>query len=125
MTKTPGPAARPSRHPALAALDVIVGLAFMLTGLGIAAVVIATTLQFPLLLEGCTTGCNPGLLNTTVVAIIAVTVLAWALGAGFFIVRAFQKRLAWFWPTIAFAAIVVVFWVGTALVSLSIPGAAS
>ena len=125
MTKTPGPAARPSRHPALAALDVIVGLAFMLTGLGIAFVVIATSLQFPLLLGNCTQECAPGLLNALVVVIIAVTVLAWALGAGFFIVRAFQKRVAWFWPTIAFAAIVVVFWVGTALVSLSIPGAAS
>ena len=125
MTTTPGPIARPSRHPALAALDVIVGFACVLTGLGIAFIVVATTLQFPLLLGNCTAECNPALLNTLVVAIIAVTVLAWALGAGFFIVRSFQKRLAWFWPTIAFAVIVVTFWVGTALVGVTVPGAAS
>jgi len=123
MTKTPGPAAaRPSRNPVLAAVDVIAGFAFLLTGLGIAFIVIATSLQFPLLLGNCTSECNPALLNTLVVIIIAVTVLAWALGAGFFIVRAFQKRLAWFWPTIAFVVIVVTFWVGTALVGQSIPG---
>jgi hypothetical protein len=120
MTKTP-PADPPRRrNPAALAADIIAGVAIALFGLLLGLVVLASATQYSHLNDGiCVDGpysgltCNANALTIAVGLISAVTIFAWALTTGMFVVRLLRKRLAFYWPIIGIVVMLVGFWIGT------------
>jgi ABC-type multidrug transport system permease subunit len=109
MTSRP---AAPPRNRAVLVLDVVASIVIIAFGIVLALVVIATAAAY-----GNTPAGNPTLMTVAVLGIIAVAVIATALGIGFFIVALLRRRVAFVWPLIALVVTVAAFYGGTALAS--------
>lgn len=125
MTSTSSsPPARP-RNSVLVALDVIAGILLILVGLGVGLAVLTSAISYGGLHAGCGAGpyeglvCNSTVLGAVVFGLIAVAVLAWFLGLGFFVVSVIRKRLAFIWPLAGVIVTIVLFYIGTWLVGLT------
>jgi hypothetical protein len=124
-TQAKSPDARPKRNRGLVILDLTAGSILALIGLGIGGIVVGQVSQYPVLTTACGTGpyegltCNAGFLSGVVVITLAITVFAWALSFGMFLVNAIRKRTAWYWPFLGLILIIAAYWVGTILASLT------
>ena len=125
MTKTPATVLPVRRNPIALVADIAAGVAIALIGLILGLAILASAGQYLHLNDGvCTSGpytgltCDPNALTVAVGVISAVTIFAWALSTGMFIVRLLRKRLAFFWPIIGIVIMIAGFWVGTYVVSL-------
>lgn len=121
MTRT-APEPRARRSVALVVLDVVMGAAFAVIGLVFGLVAVAVAGQIGHVNDGlCTAGpyegieCDAGALSLLVNALIFVTVIAWALTTGMFVVRLIQRRWAFYWPIIGLVILVVAFYGATAI----------
>lgn len=104
-----------ARNRALVVLDVVAGIVLLAFEIVLGLVVIGTATAF----AGAEAP-NQVLLGTAVLLIIVVTVLAAALGIGFFVVALIRKRLAFVWPLGAVVLTVIVFYAGTALATAAL-----
>ena len=124
MSKTPA-AAPLKRNPIAQALDIVAGAIIALIGVVFGLGILASAGQYSHLNDGvCTSGpysgltCDPNALVVAVGLISAVTIFAWALTTGMFIVRLLRRRVAFFWPIIGIVVMIIGFWIGTYVVSL-------
>ena len=124
MSKSPVSPAQ-KRNPVTQALDIVAGVGIAIVGLVLGLGILASAGQYGHLNDGvCVNGpysgltCDPNALVTAVGLISAVTIFAWALSTGFFIVRLLRRKVAFFWPIIGIVIMIAGFWVGTYVVSL-------
>jgi hypothetical protein len=65
--------------------------------------------------------CNSSVLGIAIFVMIAVAILAFFLGLGFFVVAMIHKRFGFFWPLGAIIVTLVVFYIGTWIVGMTLP----
>jgi hypothetical protein len=120
------PLARP-RNPALVVVDIIAGILFIVFGAALALGVVVSAASYGNLHASCLPGeanglvCNSTMLGGAVIGMIAIAIVAFFLGLGFFAVAIFRKRYGFFWPLGAIIITVGVFYLGTWLASLTAP----
>jgi len=107
-TSTPAAPAR-RRSPALVALDLTAGIIIALFGMVFTFGVIVTALSIAQNLEVT----DESLRSTITTIMIAVAVFGWAITSGMFIVRAIQRRYAFYWPIIGIIILTLSVYVGT------------
>ena len=119
MSKTPA-AAPPKRNPIAQALDIVAGAIIALIGVVFGLGFLAIAGQYSHLNDGvCTSGpyagltCDPTALTVAVGVMSAVTIFAWAISTGMFIVRLLRRKVAFFWPIIGIVVMIIGFWIGT------------
>ena len=107
--RTPDPTAPArTRSRPLVILDLSVGIFIALFGLVVSWGIILTALSLP----GNYIGGNTSLASTISTVWVAVAIFGWALSSGMFIVRAIQRRYAFFWPIIGIIIVVLSFYIG-------------
>lgn len=118
MTKSP--TVPPRRNPVVTVIDIVVGVAIALIGIVFGLVILSTAGQYISINEGgCTADsyagleCNAGALSLAVSALTAVTIFAWAITSGLFIVRLLKRRIGFYWPIIGIVLMVAGFWIAT------------
>jgi hypothetical protein len=120
------PLARP-RNPALVVVDIIAGILFIVFGAALALGVVVSAASYGNLHALCLPGeanglvCNSTMLGGAVIGMIAIAIVAFFLGLGFFAVAFFRKRYGFFWPLAAIIITVGVFYLGTWLAGLTAP----
>ena len=115
-TPTPASTSPSSRRPLpLAILDIAAGIIIGVIGLATGIGVLATVAQF-----GALEGGNEGLRSATSSALIAVVIFGWAIPSGMFLVRAIQRRYAFYWPIIGLLIVIISFYIGTAIVGSTV-----
>lgn len=116
-TTTPASAApRSSRPLALAIIDIAAGIIVILFGLLLGLIMLATAGQIRLIEGG-----DVGLRETVTSILTAVIIFGWAIPSGMFVVRAIQRRYAFYWPIIGIIIIVVAFYAGSAVIGNTVP----
>jgi hypothetical protein len=117
------PSTRPRRSTGLVVLDVVLGVVIGVVSLVFGLTVLWYADRFGAINDGLCTGgpysgleCNATALSITVNAMIAVTVVGWAVTSGMFIVNLIKRRWAFYWTLIGFAVLLVTYYVGTAIV---------
>lgn len=87
--------------------------------------VLVSAVQYGGLQAGCGAGpydglhCNGAVLGVVVYGLIAIAVIAFFLGLGFFVVNLIRRRYAFYWPLAAIVVTVGLFYLGTWLASLT------
>lgn len=104
---TAQPVAAP-RNRALLILDIVVGIALIAFSIVLALVVLSVAIAY-----GGTEANNPALMGAAVFGIIAIAVIATALGIGFFVVALIRRRIAFVWPLLGLVVTLVGFYGGT------------
>ena len=109
---TPEPAAPARRRSlVLVVLDITVGVIVILFGIVLALGVIVTALSFANLQVT-----DETLRSTIINVMIAVVIFGWAITSGMFVIRAIQRRYAFYWPIIGIIIIVLSFYLGALVV---------
>lgn len=127
MTSSNSATPRAKRNPALVVLDIAAGAVLLVISLFIGLAVLVSAVQYQGLLVQCGAGpytgltCNSTVLGIVIFGLIAVAVLAFFLGLGFFVVNLLRKRYAFYWPLLAIAVTVGLFYAGTALAGATVP----
>ncbi|WP_255447243.1 hypothetical protein [Schumannella soli] len=105
------PTTRAPRNRALVIADLVVGIAILAFAL-VLAFVCVNILGGPGLSAACTdtAGCDTGALGTTTLIATAVIIFGFAAGLAIFVVRALQRRWAWFGPLIGLVVIIAAFY---------------
>ena len=112
-TRTPSSATPASRRPlAIAVIDIAVGVVIAIIGLAISFGVLYSASQYAQL-----PAANAGLLSTITIVLTAIAIFGWAVPAGMLVVRALQRRYAFYWPIIGIIIVVISFYVCTYFVS--------
>ena len=107
--RTPDPTAPARiRSRTLVVLDLVVGITIALLGIVFSWGIILTALSLP----NNYIGGNESLLSTITGLWIAFAIFGWAIPAGMFVVRAIQRRYAFFWPIIGIIIVVLSFYIG-------------
>jgi uncharacterized protein DUF6264 len=115
------------RNRALVMLDVVVAVLLVLLDLGIAILVAGSATQYAGIRVECSAdqlvglACNRTVLDIVSVALIAVAILGFVLAAGMVLVNIIRRRWTFWWPMAAGIVMVGLFWLGTWLVSLTLP----
>jgi len=112
-TRTPDPTAPARRrNRSLVILDITAGIVIALVGLVFAYGIVVTTLSIANQYKVD----NTSLLATITTLMIAFAIFGWAITGGMFIVRAIQRRYAFFWPIIGIIIIVLSYYLGALIV---------
>jgi len=107
--RTPDPTAPARRRSRpLVVLDLTLGILVALVGIVFSWGIILTALSLP----GNYIGGNESLLSTITTLWIAFAIFGWAISTGMFIVRAIQRRYAFYWPIIGIIIVVLSFYLG-------------
>jgi len=93
-------------------IDIAVGIVVAIIGLALSFGVLVTATQFADLPTS-----NAGLLSTITTVLTALAIFGWAVPAGMFLVRALQRRYAFYWPIIGIIIVVISFYACTYFVS--------
>lgn len=116
------------RNLALVTADIVAGIVFIVFGAFLALSIIVTATSFGAIHEACGAGpyegvvCNGTVLNIAIFGMIAVAVIAFFLGLGFFVVAMLRKRYGFFWPLGAIVVTLVLYYLGTWIVGLTVAG---
>ncbi len=118
---------RAPRNKALVVLDVAAGVVLITLGIVLGIAVFVTAVAYGSLHAQCGAGpyegltCNTVVLSIAVYGLMAVAVFAFFLGVGMFLVHMVRKRYGFHWPLITMVATVALFYLGTWIVSLTVP----
>ena len=127
MTSSPTAPARKKRNVALVVLDVTVGVILIIISLVIGIGVLLSAVQYGGIQAQCGTGpydgvtCNATVLSIVVYGLMAVAVIAFFLGVGFFIVSMIRRRYGFYWPLAAIIVTVGLFYVGSWVAGMTVP----
>lgn len=123
----PTPAAPRKRNTALVALDIVAGVVLLTMSLLIGLSVLTSATLYGGLQAQCGAGpfeglhCNSTVLAVVVYGLIAVAVIAFFLGLGFFVVGQIRRRYSFYWPLAAIVLTLALFYLGTWVASLTTP----
>ncbi|MCU1579646.1 MAG: hypothetical protein JWP19_1850 [Rhodoglobus sp.] len=122
------PAALPKkRNVVLVVLDIVAGVVLLVISLSLGLGVLLSAVQYGALNTGCGAGpyqgltCNSTVLSIVVYGLMAVAVLAFFLGLGFFVVNMVRKRYGFYWPLAAIIVTVGLFYLGSWVAGLTVP----
>lgn len=124
---TPGSPAPVSRYLPLVILDIAVGIIIGAVTAFLTVVIAIVVIDFNRLQTQCTSGpytgivCDEGARAFIIGAIVVLMTLAWILGIYFFLRFASRARWSFYWPLVGFILVVIVFYIGTAIMPLTIP----
>lgn len=127
MTSSTPALARKKRNPALVALDVAAGVILIVISLVIGIGVLLSAVQYGGLHAQCGAGpydgltCNTTVLSIVVYGLMAVAVIVFFLGVGFFLVNMVRRRYGFYWPLAAIVVTVALFYVGTWVAGMTVP----
>jgi hypothetical protein len=115
------------RGRALVIIDIVAAVVLTFIALGIALAVAGSAMQYVGLHRECTPSqvdgltCNGTVLGIVTIALTVVAILGFVLAAGMVLVNIIRRRWTFWWPLAACVVMVALFWLGTWIVSLTIP----
>ena len=115
------------RNRILVVLDLIAAFALLLVALGIALAVAGSAMQYSGIELECSAdelqglACNRTVLDIVVVGLIVVATLGFLVAAGMVLVNIVRHRWTFWWPLGASVVMTGLFWLGTWIVSLTVP----
>ena len=115
------------RNRALVIADIVASIVLTIFALGIALAIAGNATLYLGVLQECTPSqvdgltCNGTALSIICVGLIIVAVLGFLLALGFVIVKLIQRRWSFWWPLGAIVIMLGLFYLGTWLVSLTLP----
>jgi hypothetical protein len=115
------------RNLALVILDIVAGLVLLFVTLAIAIGAAGSATQYSTLHEACTPElvdglrCNGTVLGIVTVALMAVAILGFVIAVGMVLVNLLRRRWTFWWPLGASVVITGIYWLGTWIVSLTLP----
>lgn len=118
--------ARP-RNRVLVIVDIVVSVVLSFIALGLAIAVAGSATQYAGLHAECTPAqvdgltCNGTVLGVVTIVLTAVAILGFVVAAGMVLVNIIRRRWTFWWPVGAIVIMVGLFWLGTWIVSMTIP----
>jgi len=115
------------RNRALVIVDIVAAVLLTFIALGIAIAVAGSATQYAGLHQECTPAqvdgltCNGTVLGIVTIALTAVAILGFVIAAGMVLVNILRRRWTFWWPLGATVVMLGLFWLGTWIVSLTIP----
>lgn len=115
------------RNRVLAIVDVVAGIILSFLALGIAITVATYASRFPAVHQGCTPElvdgltCNGTVLGVVTIGLTAVAILGFVIAVGMVLVNIIRRRWTFWWPLGFIVLAVGLFYLGTWIVSMTIP----
>ena len=115
------------RNRGLVIVDIVAGIILSFLALGIAIAVSTYASRFPSLHQECTPElvdglvCNGAVLGAVTIVLTAVAILGFVVAAGMVLVNIIRRRWTFWWPLAYLVLAVGLFYLGTWIVSMTIP----